>query len=821
MINCFQKIKNVGCYEEFSFDSNRLPLFNQVNILFGNNGSGKTTLTNLLFLLSKHCKNKHVLFSGLFHDGSEIELRFDGKKISEKDIKEKDLDIYVFNSKFISDHVYNGSIANLDSFSDEVKLTNEVIDSLDHSLKRCRARIHKLQAWQNQMNSKFDNIWETLKNQFQKTVKEARLTGIKPDITRNEEIEFEKAQKELDDLYVAYKKKSQEESTIKDLEKLKSDILAIPLLELDFDLLASKLLEIASSKVKTNVSTQIEKISEVLKTKNPQLQDSIHEWFRYGGRLLFYVKGETNTCPLCDSDLENRITQIIEDYTIHFSNALINLLKFITEANTAVTNAVNLNLVEQCIRSISNLSSLALTAFKIDIHFDESLEAEKLQEAIFTLSQNLNQKLNNPEVIIQVQEHDIFLMKEFNSKVNQYKQEATKKIDDELNKLKGLTLSQLTNQIKSKISQVAISSFNRNENKLLSTTKANYYLATKLNVLISELTKKIQELESDRGVELSKLNAESKYINLYLENFGINHFYIETEKSVSQNNIRVIYKQSGKKTTDFQHSLSEGEKTALAFSYFISKIRVEKIEGSSLGLKNSIIVIDDPISSLDDNRLFQTANLIDSFFFYNQQSEDNHPLQLFVFSHNIIFAKYIYNAFRTNPKLEDKTNEYYLSNDDPKLRKLPSSLKNFTNTYLVKLREIVEFTSKNKNYEDVKNYLPNYIRIVLETFLSFKLALVNDSGKDILPGMQYLINHMVKEIEPLEERNDGGLSKDSIIKRLNHLKKIADHESHGNIFKAQEYSYISEAELREFAKNTLQVINYLDGLHYKGVKNLV
>ena len=37
----------------------------------------------------------------------------------------------------------------------------------------------------------------------------------------------------------------------------------------------------------------------------------------------------------------------------------------------------------------------------------------------------------------------------------------------------------------------------------------------------------------------------------------------------------------------------------------------------------------------------------------------------------------------------------------------------------------------------------------------------------------------------------GDLDKNGIIKRLNHLKKIADHESHGNIHKAEEFSFIS------------------------------
>ena len=55
-------------------------------------------------------------------------------------------------------------------------------------------------------------------------------------------------------------------------------------------------------------------------------------------------------------------------------------------------------------------------------------------------------------------------------------------------------------------------------------------------------------------------------------------------------------------------NLSEGEKTAIAFVYFLKTLR-----DSSFDLTESVIVIDDPISSLDSNSLFNAfsfANLI-------------------------------------------------------------------------------------------------------------------------------------------------------------------------------------------------------------------
>lgn len=74
MITKFQKIKNIGCYDEYLFDPEITKEFNRANILYGNNGSGKTTFSNLLFLLSKYCKNKGELYNELIDEESEIEI---------------------------------------------------------------------------------------------------------------------------------------------------------------------------------------------------------------------------------------------------------------------------------------------------------------------------------------------------------------------------------------------------------------------------------------------------------------------------------------------------------------------------------------------------------------------------------------------------------------------------------------------------------------------------------------------------------------------------------------------------------------------------
>jgi wobble nucleotide-excising tRNase len=288
-------------------------------------------------------------------------------------------------------------------------------------------------------------------------------------------------------------------------------------------------------------------------------------------------------------------------------------------------------------------------------------------------------------------------------------------------------------------------------------------------------------------------------------------------------NIVINYK-SGTKKSSLRYSLSDGEKTALAFAFFLSKIRVEQLEGGATEYGNCLIVIDDPISSLDENRLYQTANLIDAFFYYNDLAQSRIPAQLFLFSHNMVFLKYVNNILKANDLLKGEIREYFIPPYNHGIASLPNGLKNFTNTYLQKLEDIIRFKDKDSrlDYDIARKYLPNYIRIVLETFLSFKLAIVKEDGKDWLPGLNHLIGKAVVELQNIDDKLIiADIDKKGVVKRLNELKKVADNESHGSISKMESVNYLSDKELRDYCKYTLQVIEFFDKIHFTRVKALV
>lgn len=830
MINQFDKIKNVGCYEDYVFDKKTIRPFNTINIFYGNNGSGKTTFSNLLFLLSKHCKNKAQLHEELIDDKADVVITTESGKITHKNIVDKDLDLYVFNSKFITDHVYDGSNSNLDSFSSDIKLTSPEIESLDNLLGIAAKRTEHLESLRVKLQLKLDAIFKVYSDEFGANISNARLTGIKPEIDATVEGDLETLKRELKEQYQEYDKKSKEANTIEKLTGLLLKVEDLKLLEIDIDKIIGFLEKPLSSEVRTEVSKRILSLENKIEEKNLQhTVDNVKGWFRTGGRLLHLSKDLGNTCPLCATDLSTTIDEILADFSAYFGTSLIALQEFCEQAALSLDSFISDKIFSKNNIACQDIIDSCKNIFNIDIpKLDFEISADDFEAGLKEVIKQLRTKKLNPENATLLDEKFVQQIRSYNAAISTFKENANRLINLEIAAVKGKSLDSIIKTIKSLIKKISTAELNTDVNKVSTSPKK---INKDVAIVSSRLLKQLNDLRGNyqvqKNAEIAKLNAESKYINIYLGHLGITNFIIDKEKDKLADNLIITYTKSGKRKTKLNHSLSEGEKTALAFAYFISKLRVEKIEGSKNGFENCIVVIDDPISSLDDNRLFQTANLIDSFLFYHRPAEENeeedfshHPCQLFILSHNLTFLKYLHNAVKGNKDITGKVNEYFLSAHAPIIKNLPASLKNFTNTYLVKLKEVMDFAEKKVQYDVVKNYLPNYIRIVLETFLAFKLSIVNDKNQNRLPGLQYLITGMLKEFELIEDVTIDDINKNGAINRLNHLKKISDHESHGSIYKAEEFSFISEEELLQFAKYTIKVIGFIDNLHFKKVKAL-
>jgi wobble nucleotide-excising tRNase len=168
-------------------------------------------------------------------------------------------------------------------------------------------------------------------------------------------------------------------------------------------------------------------------------------------------------------------------------------------------------------------------------------------------------------------------------------------------------------------------------------------------------------------------------------------------------------------------NLSEGEKNIVAFLYFCVSLDSSSAENK----KDEIIVIDDPVSSLDSNNLFALQNLVvKTMKAYGQQ---------FLLTHNFYFFAKVRESIRADRKKNGKNTElkiFEIKNNEEtgSLIKLANKyVKSHISEYMSIMEALHEKWKTAPADEEKDVTTGNLIRRALEVFLCFK-----DTDKDHL-----------------------------------------------------------------------------------------
>ena len=119
MINNIKSISNLGIYKDYKADS-KLQNFNKYNLFYGWNGSGKTTISRLFRIVEK----KEIPIE---YDNIKFNIETDSQKYSEKNYKNINENVFVFNEEFIEENInWDESINKILLLSeDKIKETKE------------------------------------------------------------------------------------------------------------------------------------------------------------------------------------------------------------------------------------------------------------------------------------------------------------------------------------------------------------------------------------------------------------------------------------------------------------------------------------------------------------------------------------------------------------------------------------------------------------------------------------------------------------------------------------------------------------------------
>ncbi|AMY01614.1 hypothetical protein A4R29_20605 [Mesorhizobium ciceri biovar biserrulae] len=186
-------------------------------------------------------------------------------------------------------------------------------------------------------------------------------------------------------------------------------------------------------------------------------------------------------------------------------------------------------------------------------------------------------------------------------------------------------------------------------------------------------------------------------------------------------------------------NLSEGERTAIAFCYFITKL----LENGN-NLSQTIVYIDDPISSLDAHHLLHVCAFIRTIFYrFNEGAPKpaRHEClarQLFISTHSHEFFNLMLDWMR---KMTDQMYRTYLVERTDanglvasKIIPCPDSIQKYRSEYLYIFHQIAGYAENPQNDHQIIFNLGNMARRFIEGYASFKfLEHVNiDSSIDRL-----------------------------------------------------------------------------------------
>ncbi|HDL6770048.1 TPA: AAA family ATPase [Yersinia enterocolitica] len=644
------RIRDVTSYSNQNFVT--LDLSKRINLIYGQNGSGKSTISNYFYDPS----DKNF---------SACETTFNTK-----------FKYIVYNQRFIEDNFYTKEgqpgVFTLSKENAELEKTIKEKDKEKSELlikfKEIETDIKRNKDQEEtERTNCTDKIWDKF-DPIRKTSLRELMKGNLRSASFLSKIELEKKPQEINLNLLA--------SEYDELIKHKGLLLSI-IVEPSQPKLTEDELKLLTEPVLTSGSSFL---SELISKLNNL------DWVKTGYDHYIFEK----KCPFCQSDTidENfkiQLKLLFDQTYIDRINKIENLKKNYDAATqqylSDLTVMLENNLLPAEIKKSGALSIIKRKIYSNLSKFDEKLKSPKT------------------EIFLESIEEDV-------EEINKYVQQSNKEIK-EIN-TKTMKFTESENEIQRRL----WSGLNFASQDILSLYLSNIKA---ISDKVSELKEKSEKIKN-QGValrsEITTLRSQASNIedtidkiNRNLKILGISGFEIRKTKDTDYYTIA----RGSNVGSSVYKSLSEGEKTLITLLYFLELCK-GKTNANEIEDKELLIVIDDPISSLSQNYVYDVASLIH----YEIIKEDKLS-KIVILTHNLFF-------FHELLKLSPKNNNTFIKNYT-----LYRVIKNdFTSIEEISRKELQnEYQALWQILRDAKNgkinglVIPNIMRNILEYYFSF------------------------------------------------------------------------------------------------------
>lgn len=580
-------VKNVATYDPST--GIKIDNLKKVNFIYGANGCGKTTLSNFL--------------------QNPIDGKFANCQTNWKN--EAPIQVLVYNKEFRERNFGNGKLNGVFTLGQATTAEIEAIEAKAEELKIIKVEGAKKRETLNfQKQKKVDleiefteSCWKKIYKKYEKEFKDAFVGSMK-----SGELFKNRLLAEL----------SSNTATLQTLEELRNKAKTIfgeipqtitPITNISYQ----RIIEIETASVwkKIIVGKANVDIAKLIQKLN------INDWVNQGRS---YIQEGDETCPFCQKPtITDNFKSQLENW---FDETYLTDIKAVNELKHEY-NLLTQNLINELNGIETNQKN-----FK-----DTKLDIDKLSAYLKTLtSQNtannevLNTKIKEPSRSI-----ELLSLKEQLDLIAGLIANANSEIKNHNDIVVNFTTEK--SRLIQSIWKFFIEEFKAEISKFISEKKG---LESGIIALDSQLTAKLTEYNSlqteiqNLSKNVTSIQPTIDEINRLLKSYGFLNFKIvpTTEKGFYQ-----IQRENGEIA---EATLSEGEITFITFLYFLQRAKGGDTEDSVN--TERILVMDDPISSLDSNVLFVVSTLIKEII-KNVKSDIGNIKQLILLTHNVYFHK--------------------------------------------------------------------------------------------------------------------------------------------------------------------------------------
>ncbi|GAA9250786.1 AAA family ATPase [Helicobacter pylori] len=791
-------------------DAIEMDEFKDYNVIFGNNGCGKTSLTRAFeLLISKNkCIEKYRTISTAESPSIEFECKDGSYKIEpNSNIGAPSFKVEIYNSDFLHNNAPFNSEFGLKKLDDGIIILESSVLGEEtkeiNQLKNCKEKVEKRQKKIKDENSaetlsakqeseikkydeeiekirkkvtskttriildeiKINNICEVSKNKFK--VQEDALTNLEKDFD-----ELDEAMKKFDDL--------KEMELPKDYQTIKDKLESLFSFDIDKE----------AGQVSEEIKEHMNKVGREFIEKGRELQKKMPD----------------NACPFCTQEITNNI---IQAYTNYFNKRI----EQFNQDSLGVSGTLKKILEQWNIKEILQ----SFERFEPFMKKDFSTNKESLKNALDQIKALLEKLQKEVDKKWGVKNKEKF--QETDKKLSENYKKLQQCVDETRNilnqkKEQKEKLEKLKTELKeARIKKAKHDSYDWQKSKEEAERKLSVLNCRheRLNRLLEKINKKLKGLYDQKRPDIETINNYLKALNL--PKYSLDKDY------------RIVLNSDALENSEAKIILSDGEKTTLVFAYFLARL---KLFYKKEDLKNLVVVIDDPISSLDEQRIYNTTCLVAKI---NQElareklSNEENKVQVFVLTHNHTFMARLINMIGKHARY------LQLERHQGQLKIVCKDKANgyFDTFYLLLFKEVYEF-AKRETVQDDFNEAINYgnkVRILLESFLKINFidSFLGEDKTFKKEKIEKLIETADGEVElnfsklPFSENEHSIEDKDALTEKFLSIIKGLHLESHGSIMDFFSPYKISLKDVQRFARiaiNAMKILNPYQTHSYMG-----